>query len=434
MSKIIGLLELSLSDWLAHIEELGAQRCLLTAHAVHSSRLTQLQALAHSLGVLNWNYPVITVAGTNGKGSCVHLLATIFQAAGYRVGSFTSPHLVHYNERIQINHQPVTDAALCSAFAQVEQVRGERVLGYFEFTTLTALWLFKQAKLDVIVLEVGLGGRLDPVNLVDSDLTIVSSIDFDHMHLLGDTLESIAFEKAGVMRSGKPCIWGQEIVPDNVQVYAKQLGTPLKTYGKAFGIQTKSEAESIWTWWNYQHTLANLPLPSLTHLPNAACVLQTIDELQVSLPVSIEMIRQGLQMVSVPGRFQVISDAVTTILDVAHNPASARLLAENLRKRAMKGCLRVVVAMMRTKDIHGTLKPLIDLGDYWYLAEFESVPCASVKDLKESINALGGIVKESVSTVEMAYTIALQEASPGDTVLVFGSFHTVGAVIAMQSF
>jgi dihydrofolate synthase/folylpolyglutamate synthase len=425
----------TLSDWLTHLEALSAQRALQPLPRLREGRFDSLLAIAGSLDLLIWPCPIITVAGTNGKGSCVALLAAIFCAGGYRVGSFTSPHLLRYNERIQINQKPVEDALLCEALREIERARQDKLLAYFEFTMLVALWVFKRAKLDIIILEVGIGGRLDAVNMMDADVAIVSSIDLDHTDILGDTLEAIAFEKAGIMRSDKPCIWGDSTVPANVKAYAQKLRTPLSVYRQDFDAKISdlsSESGSTWTYSSVHQRLEKLPMPRLTYLPNAACVLQAVEWLQRRLPVTLEAIHQGLREVVVPGRFQVLEGKIKTILDVAHNPASARLLAKNLRDRITAQRVFIVIALLNARDIVGILSPLIRIADHWYLSELALDRTIPVGQLAHCLASLSVNAYDIYSSVEKAYKAAVRSAQPNDVILVMGSFYTVAAVMGLQ--
>lgn len=420
----------TLAEWLYHLESLSAQRKIRALPAIRAQRLKVFKDFVHQLEVIKWDCPVITVAGTNGKGSCVALLSAILQAAGYRVGAYTSPHLLHYNERIQINNQPVEDHELCEVFAEVERIRGETILGYFEFSTLAALLLFKKANLDVLILEVGMGGRLDPVNSVDNDMAIISSISLDHTHLLGDKLETIAYEKAGIMRSNQPCIWGDAEISLSALNYATQLKAKLFIQNKDFGVfNTTNDGASTWGWWNDQVRFEDLPLPRGIYLPNAACVLQAIYLLKDRLPVPREAIQKGLMNVALPGRFQCIPGKVKTILDVAHNPASAQLLANNLKTLGYSGRVFAVMSMLGTKDIMEILRPLMPLVEHWFIAELPVERKASITVLTQSLKSLSVKVYTPCFSIVEAYQAALNKASPNDVIVVFGSFHTVSAML-----
>jgi dihydrofolate synthase/folylpolyglutamate synthase len=418
---------------LNHLESLNAQRVRDSSFKLREQRLDRLVPIAKTLDLLNWDCPVVSVGGTNGKGSCVGLLASILTSAGYRVASYTSPHLLHYNERIQVNHQPISEEDLLIAFENVEQTRQSIPLGYFEFTTLAALFHFKQVNPDIIILEVGMGGRFDPVNMIDSDLTLISSVDFDHTHILGNTLEKIAFEKAGIMRPQRPCIWGNTTVPQNVIDYAKHLGTFLFVQGQNFGVKVASKQNSLtWDWWSNEDALEELPRPEGIYLPNAACALQVIELLQEQLPVPLRAILQGLYNVSIPGRFQKLPGLPLRILDVAHNPASAKLLANNLAQLNPSGRILAVMGLLSDKDMQNIISPLISQIDQWFLAPLPVTRTASVKTLTDHLHALSAKSYHAYSNIIAAYNAAVHEAQVDDVIVVFGSFHAVAEILALQ--
>ncbi len=396
--------------------------------------LQRIRVVAERLNVLHFNYPIITVAGTNGKGSCVALMQAILTAAGYRVGAYTSPHLIDYNERIQIVGKYVSDDALCEAFQRIEKERGEISLTYFEFATLAALLLFKQVPLDVIILEVGLGGRLDAVNCVDADIAVISMIDLDHMEWLGYTREQIAKEKAGIMRPNKPCVFGDFIDSASVAKQAALLNTTLYRQGQQFDYKKQL---STWTWQSQQQTLMNLPLPGID-LQNAATVLQVIELLANKFFITRSAIEKGLKSVFLRGRFQKIETAenltaksIQLILDVAHNPAGGRCLAKRLAKEPCNGKTYAVVGMLADKDITQTLAPLVDLIDKWYLADLAASRGAMAIQLHSCLLNLNQHASSiySLSSPVLAVQKAYQAAQKGDRILIFGSFHTVGLVL-----
>jgi dihydrofolate synthase/folylpolyglutamate synthase len=410
----------SKEEWLAHAEnchpitiDLGIERVKL---------------VATRLGILHFNCPVITVAGTNGKGSCVELTKAILMAAGYRVATYTSPHLLHYNERIRIADELVSDAALCDAFASIEKVRGDVSLTYFEFGTLAALWLFKQVPLDAIILEVGLGGRLDAVNCVDADVAVISMVDLDHMDYLGNTREHIAREKAGIMRPNKPCVFGDFSLPHAVYEQAALLNSALSVQGRTF---TYKKGNFSWSWRSQQQTLADLPLPRVD-LQNAATVLQVIELLAGQFCISRTAIENGLKQVFVPGRFQIIEkNSTRIILDVAHNPAGGRCLARRFAKEPDTGETYAIVGMLADKDIRNTLAPLVDYIDHWYLVDLEGPRGATRDRLYQCLVEIAPRSCVSMfSSPVVAYRKACQIVKKGDYLLVFGSFHTVAAVLA----
>ncbi|WP_054774514.1 bifunctional folylpolyglutamate synthase/dihydrofolate synthase, partial [Methylogaea oryzae] len=274
----------------------------------------------------------ITVGGTNGKGSSVALLSAILRAAGYRVGTYTSPHLLRYNERIQIDGEPVDDATICEAFGRVDGARGDTSLSYFEFGTLTALDIFRRAGLDAQILEVGLGGRLDAVNIIDADAALVASIDIDHQEWLGDSRDAIALEKAGIYRRGHPAVLGDPEAPPALLSYVDEQGIALHRQGREFGYSMDGAG---WNWRGSTGSLRELPLPAMPgkhQLLNASAVLQLLQLVQTRLPVAESAVRRGLETVRLAGRFQLIPGAPAVLADVAHNPQAARVLAEYLRE------------------------------------------------------------------------------------------------------
>jgi dihydrofolate synthase / folylpolyglutamate synthase len=414
----------TLAEWLAWQE---------TLHPVEIDLgLERVAAVARDLGLLTPACPVITVAGTNGKGSSVALLEAVLRAAGYRVGTYTSPHLLRYNERIRIDGAMATDADLCAAFAQVDAARGERSLTYFEFGTLAALQLFAGADLDVMVLEVGLGGRLDAVNILDADVALVTSIDIDHSAWLGDDRDSIGREKAGIFRAGRPAVCGDPAPPASVAFVARALGALWHGRDEAFGYR---RGEQDWTWWDREREYPGLPLPALPgdhQLDNAAAVIQALVCLEARLPVSRAALEQGLREVCLAGRFQRLPGPVERVLDVAHNPQGGRMLARTLAAQPIAGRTHLVLAMLADKDVVAFVAPLLARADRWYLGGLEAPRGLSAAALRERLAAL---LPEGAVTlgrdVPDAYRAAMAQARPGDRVVVCGSFHTVAAVMAM---
>lgn len=419
-----------LSEWLTYLESVSYHRSLKVSSSSRAQRFDSFKKITQKLNVLHWDCPVVTVAGTNGKGSCVALLASILKAAGYSVGTYTSPHLLRYNERIQVNLEPVNDYLLCSTFHTIYALKQDAALGYVGYSALAALLLFKATALDVILLEVGVGGRFDFVNSVDSTIAIISSIDFDHTQLLGNSIEEIAFEKAGIMRAGQPAIWGDKQLPANVKQYAQALGTSVWVQEKDFGILRSQDNENVWQWWGLYQKLSKLPIPNITYLPNAACVLQAIAYLKAThLPMTQKSIELGLKNFQLPGRFQIVTNGPTQIiLDVAHNPASARLLANNLARLSYSGRLLAVVGMLAKKDTTNILHPLIAIVDHWYLGSLMVPSGATAKDLASPLKANAIMHYSICPTVEDAYIAAVKAAGVGDVIVVFGSFRTIEAI------
>lgn len=376
---------------------------------------------------------VITVAGTNGKGSCVAMLDAILRAAGYRTGVYTSPHLLRYNERIRIDGEEVADAQLCDAFSRIDHARGEISLTYFEFGTLAALELFRQTQPDVILLEVGLGGRLDAVNIIDADVALLTSVGIDHVEWLGEEREAIGREKAGIFRNGRAAVCGDPAPPVSVLSEADRLGAKLYCLGREFGYARQQQG---WQWWAGERLRSALPFPALAgeiQLQNAASVLMVLELLRDRLPVNQEDIRRGLQEVKLQGRFQVMPGAVTLILDVTHNADGARVLARNLRAHACKGSTLAVVSMLQDKDVEQVGVELQGVVDRWYVAGLQVARGQTAAVLAQRLRAgVAGLQQGTdpvtlveCETVAEACGRALQEAQEGDRIVVFGSFYTV---------
>ncbi|MEN3355088.1 MAG: dihydrofolate synthase / folylpolyglutamate synthase [Betaproteobacteria bacterium] len=414
----------NLADWLAHIEqvhprtiEMGLERVAAVRDALH----------------LALPFPVITVGGTNGKGSACAMLEAILHEAGYRVGCYTSPHLVRYNERVRIARTEAADGALVSALDAVERARGEIALTYFEFTTLAAVRLFMQERVDVAVLEVGLGGRLDAVNAFDADCAMLMSIDLDHMDYLGDTREAIGFEKAGIFRPYRPAICADRDPPLSVLQHASNIGTELLRLGVDFGFEAQPQQ---WRYWGRHGERHGLPHPALRgayQIANAAGSLASLDSLRDRLPVSANAIRTGLLTTENPGRFQVLPGSPAVILDVAHNPAAGRALAGNLAGMRCTGRTYAVFSMLNDKDIAGVIDAIRAQIDEWLVSGIEGPRGTDASALREELTRAG--VFEAISTyasVAAAYAQACDRAAENDRIVVFGSFYTVAAVMAAR--
>ncbi|BBA32996.1 bifunctional folylpolyglutamate synthase/dihydrofolate synthase [Methylocaldum marinum] len=373
----------------------------------------------------------ITVGGTNGKGSCVAMLDSILRQQGYRVGTYTSPHLLCYNERIRIDGRPVSDELICNAFERIERVRNKTTLSFFEFGTLAALDIFATADLDVQVLEVGLGGRLDAVNIIDADAALIASIDLDHQDWLGDTRAAIGLEKAGIFRPGRPAVIGDTDVPATVIRYAFEHSMPVTCFGRDFGYEVFDEG---WNWCGRDTQLTALPLPALQgnhQLINASAVLELLQRIEGSLPVGESAIRDGLRLVSLSGRFQYIPASVPVLLDVAHNPQAVKVLADYLSSRFDGKTIHAVFAVMRDKDIHGIIYNIKDLVEHWYLAPLEMSRAATADQLSAVFDSLGvATVRSGFEDAASAFDAAQQNAESGQLVLVFGSFFLVSEILA----
>lgn len=376
---------------------------------------------------------LITVAGTNGKGSCVAFLEAILRSASYRVGCYTSPHLVRYNERVLIDGEPVSDRGLCEAFARVDQARNETPLTYFEFGTLAALDLFAAAGLDVVVLEVGLGGRLDAVNIVDADVALITTVDIDHTDWLGATREQIGREKAGIMRPGCPVVFAAGDMPDSIRECAETLGAKLLRAGVDYQWRRQDQG---WEWLHGEHPRHSLPLPNMRgdfQLQNAAAVLMVLEQLRDELPLDQRAVRFGLQEAQLPGRFQVLGRDPQMILDVAHNAQAARSLADNLGDMFCQGRSIAVFSMLADKAIDQVVKIMAPRIDEWYLFPIKAERAASLARLEQELDAqgIGEAQRRSFDDVETAFSAARSVAGEGDRIVVFGSFFAVSDVVKL---
>lgn len=422
----------TLADWLAWQETLHPSRIELGLERVEAvwSRLNP------QTGSARLPFPVISVGGTNGKGSCVAYLEAWYRAAGYRCGAYTSPHLLRYNERIRIDGELVSDAALCESFGRIDRARGEIALTYFEFGTLAALDLFVRARLDIAVLEVGLGGRLDAVNLIDADVALVMSVGRDHMAWLGDDLDAIATEKAGIFRPGRPAVIGQPDAPAVLRKRAEQIGAQPLQGGREFGWMVDAEG---WDWQGPGARLHRaLPTPALRgrhQYVNAAAALCALEQLSERLPVATAAIRQGLLRATLPGRFTLMPGephpgTPAWVLDVAHNDQAAAALAENLAAYPCAGRRFAVLALLADKEPEAVTAPLATLIDRWYLAPAPSeraMPVARMAAALASVAPATGLVTET--DLDSALEAAARAAGPQDVILVFGSFLTVEAAL-----
>ncbi|MFN2308423.1 MAG: bifunctional tetrahydrofolate synthase/dihydrofolate synthase [Gammaproteobacteria bacterium] len=390
--------------------------------------LARVAAVAARLGLLAPAATVITVAGTNGKGSSVALLEAILAAAGRRVGAYTSPHLWRYNERIRLDRRPVDDAALIAAFARIDAARGDISLSYFEFGTLAALDIFARADLDVAVLEVGLGGRLDAVNILDADCALVTGIGIDHVDWLGPDREAIGREKAGIFRPGRPAICADPQPPASVREAARALAADLYVLGEHFGHRSSSAG---WDWWGPDAGLADLPRPALPgafQLDNAAGVLMALHSLGARLPLTREAIAAGLRGVRLAGRFSVIPGTVERIFDVAHNPHAAAALAATLAARPCPGRSLAVCALLADKDAAGVAAALASQVDVWYLAGLDGERAQSADALAQRMGLPPGHVRRHPDP-SAAYAAACADARSGDRIVVFGSFRVIAELL-----
>ena len=392
--------------------------------------LERVAAVWQRLGPERLSCPVITVGGTNGKGSCVAMIEAMALAAGYRCIAYTSPHLLAYNERVRISGEQVTEARLCGAFERVEEARQGVPLTYFEFGTLAALDIGASEQTDLAILEVGLGGRLDAVNIIDADAAVVTSIGRDHTAWLGETLDEIAVEKAGIFRAGRPAIIGQRDAPQALRRQAERIGALPLQLGREI---LHEGAPAGWTLSLPDGARLALPLPALRgqfQLDNAAAAVTALRSLASALPLPLSAIRSGLQRALLPGRFQVMPGPVTLVLDVAHNGAAAEALAENLRALACQGRLAVVMAVLSDKAPEDIARPLQPFAHRWYLGQSDDPRAMPAAELAERlVSVLGASPVQTCVSVESALEAALADATPGDCALVLGSFTTVAQVL-----
>ncbi len=411
-----------LEEWLAWQEELH-----FTAIELGLDRCT---AVAEKMDLLHPSFTIISVAGTNGKGSSVTMLGSILSNSGYKTGCYTSPHLIRYNERITLGGVEVSDEMLCESFNRIDQARGNISLTYFEFGTLAALDLFHQANIDVAVLEVGLGGRLDAVNCFDADVALISSIDLDHMQWLGMDRESIAYEKAGIFRANKPAICSDPHPPATILEHAEAIAADLYIPGRDFNYQL---SDDHWSWQWGTVVYENLPRPSQYNscqVQNAAGVLMVLDKLKSILPVDSRAIEKGLEDFSLTGRFQMLTEGIQTILDVAHNNQAAKTLVHNLQQFPNSGKTHVIIGMLKDKDKKAVLKELMEIADYWHAVTIATTRGDSSETLRSELLELGVTTPISVSeTVADAFLKIQNETGMHDRIVVTGSFLTVGEAI-----
>ncbi|WP_138514680.1 bifunctional tetrahydrofolate synthase/dihydrofolate synthase [Rhodoferax bucti] len=420
----------SLADWLAYIESMHPKGI----NGIELG-LGKVQAVAQRLG-LRFDCPVFTVAGTNGKGSTCAMLESILGQAGYKTGVYTSPHLVHFEERMRLLGEAAPATKFVAAFADVESARcqkgSEIALTYFEFTTLAILWALSQEGLDAVILEVGLGGRLDAVNIIDTDCAIITSIDLDHMELLGNDRETIGFEKAGIMRTGRPVVVSDPVPPQSVLDRALEIGADLWQVGTDFNV---SGDKQQWGWAGRGRRYSGLAYPALrgaNQLVNAAGVLAALTAMRERLPVTAQAVRNGLAFVELPGRFQIIPGQPSLVLDVAHNPHSVAALAANLDAMGFFPTTHAIFGAMADKDLAPMLAKVGPMIDRWYFTDLPSPRAASGVSLQAQWQAQN-TRKDASATAHadpmQALEAAIAAADPADRIVVFGSFYTVGGVL-----
>lgn len=407
----------TLATWLSYLETLHPSAIALGLERVEAVR-RRLQ--------LSTPFVVINVGGTNGKGSTCAMLESILDAAGYRVGCYTSPHLLRYNERVRVGRDEAGDDELCAAFSRIEAARGDTPLTYFEMGTLAAVEIFARAKVDVAILEIGLGGRLDAVNIFDPDCAILSSVDIDHTEYLGKTRDRIGFEKAHIFRPGKPAVCAISDPPQSVLTHAGEIGAELLLSGRDFDVASHA---SHWDFSFRERRRHGLPFPALRgayQVRNAAAALVALETLAARLPVSQQHVRNGLSQVRLPGRFQTLPGRPVTILDVAHNREAAATLAANL-SALPPARTHAVFAMLKDKEISAVIKAVAHQIDAWYVADLPGPRGASAAELQALLPAGSAATHASV---QQAWRHAYDKAAENDRIVVFGSFLTVAGVMA----
>jgi len=416
----------TLADWLAHCARLHPKTMDLS--------LERTVEVARRLGIV-FRVPVITVAGTNGKGSTCAMIESIARHAGYRTGLYQKPELVHFEERCRLGGAPVAAAALLPHFAAVEQARGEIALTQFEFSTLAIARLLSMAALDLVILEVGLGGRFDAVNAFDADCAVITSIALDHMEYLGDDREAIGFEKAHVMRPGKPAIVSDPLPPASVLAHAERIGADLWLVGRDF--EHRGDRQQ-WGWRGRGRRYHGLPYPALrgaNQLLNAAGAIAALEALRDRLPITAQAVRNGLALVELPGRFQIVPGQPTLVLDVAHNPQAVAALAVNLDAMGFHPRTHAIFGAMRDKDIPALLTRMAPLVDSWHCCDLPTPRAASAAELVPLVRAAvagrtgAPVAVQAHASPAAALRCAAADADPVDRIVVFGSFYTVGGVL-----
>jgi dihydrofolate synthase/folylpolyglutamate synthase len=417
----------TLDEWLAHCERLHPSTIDLG--------LERVRSVAHRMG-LRFTCPVITVAGTNGKGSTCAMLESILRQAGYHTGVYTSPHLLHFEERLRLDGKSVDAAELVAACAMVESARvqnnAEISLTYFEFTSLAIFEVMRQHRLDVVILEVGLGGRLDAVNIIEPDCAIITSIDLDHTALLGPDRDTIGYEKAGIMRTGKPVVVSDPLPPQTVLDRALEVGADLWRVGVDFNVTGDKQQ---WGWAGRGRRYSGLAYPALrgaNQLVNAAGVLAALSALRAQLPVTAQALRTGLLAAELPGRFQIVPGQPTLVLDVAHNPHAVATLTANLDAMGYFPTTHAVLGAMADKDLATMLARIGPIIDRWYFTDLpteRALPAAQLLALWQRQNNRANVSARCFADPQSALREALAGADPADRIVVFGSFYTVGGVL-----
>lgn len=415
---------MNLQEWLQYQQRIHPKEVALG--------LERVSAVAARLGVQRPARNVVTVGGTNGKGSTVAFIEAIARAAGHRVGAFTSPHLLRYNERIRIDGMDVGDAAIVAAFEKIEAARGDIRLTYFEFGTLAALLLFKQADLELAVLEVGLGGKLDAVNLVDADVAVVTTVALDHMEYLGNDREAIGGEKAGIFRPGRPAVMGELDPPDSLLRHADRIGAVSIRAGRNYKFGDKLGGKWFWQDDAVKLDLTRPKLSAPAQTANAAAAIAAVRALGAKLPVTGDHLAVGVAVATAPARLQRIPGPVEILVDVAHNPQAAQQLAQWMMRHRPMGATQAVFSALSDKDVPNMVGALLGSVDQWRLAGLPDVPGRG-QDIETLWRQVSGLMSRTLSskheTVAAALAAARAQAHPGDRILVFGSFHTAARAL-----
>lgn len=413
-----------LKDWVSYFEK--------TIGAGIRLGLDRVGLAAEKLGLLNPDYKVITVAGTNGKGSSVACLEAIYSAAGYKTGAYTSPHLLKINERIKVNAQSISDYDFCQALSAVKSNTEGMALSYFESLTLAALWHFQSKNLDVVILEVGLGGRLDATNIIDADLAIISTIALDHQHILGETIEEIAYEKAGIMRENKPVIYADANVPNAILSVAQEKNARLYCLDRDYRINNHDNQCSIEFLFEARKIEA-LNVSSLSAKAMASAIL-AVRLLQDQLPVTEPQLKQAMQDLVVPGRLQLIPGKVSRLFDVAHNPQATERLADYLSHLPKSGKVHAIFSALEDKNLQAMLSPLKAQVDYWYPCLLKNERALNKDELFAVLNNLEMNYDQCYDSPSQAYREVLKKVYIGDLIVVFGSFYVVSEVMEIKAY
>jgi len=416
---------MNLTDWLGYIESIHPSTIDLT--------LERIKIVIERLN-LDISFPILTVGGTNGKGSTCSILESIYKEAGYKVACYTSPHFLNFNERIKIQTLAVSDEVICEAFSRIESAREDVTLTYFEYGTIAAMIIFSEAHVDVAILEVGLGGRLDAVNVFDADCAIVTTVDLDHMDYLGHTREAIGFEKAGIYRTEKTSICGDFDPPQSLIKHAELIHADLKIIGKDFGYEAHHDSFDFLIDSTF---VMNLPLPKLQgdfQLANATNALMAVKAMEDKLPLTEISIQKGITLTLLPGRFQEVKKMPSLIFDVAHNPQAARSLSHNLKTHVVPGKTIAVFSILKDKDIFGVINELnLDIDD-WFIAEIQNERAASIENISNTIQKINPSAHiEAFKNIQEAYQFASKEVTRNDRIIVFGSFFTVADIMKIIS-